>query len=87
MRTCLPRTGLFTTAAPDSTAIRRVVPRATVLLIPVSEGMVLMNVFYYLPNELVILKWKTNMHHVTLGDGCKLVDIYAERLIPVLHDL
>ena len=48
---------------------------------------VLMNVFYYLPNELVTLKWKTNMHHVALGDRCGLIDIHTKRLIPALHDL
>ena len=48
---------------------------------------VLMNVFYYLSNEVVILEWKTNMHHIALGDGCRLIDIYAERLIPALHNL
>ena len=32
MRACLPRTGLFTTAAPVRSAIARVVPIATVLL-------------------------------------------------------
>src|SRR6266496_2523350 len=48
---------------------------------------VLMNVFYYLSNELVTLEWKTNMHHVTLGEGCRLVDIYAKRSIPALHNL
>ena len=46
-----------------------------------------MNVFHYLPNEVVILEWKTNMHHITLGDGCRLIDIYAENVIPALHDL
>ena len=39
MRACLPRTGLFTTAAPARSAIRRVVPTATVLLTIVSVGL------------------------------------------------
>src|SRR5918996_948429 len=47
----------------------------------------LINVFCYLSNEFVILKWKANMHHVTLGDGCGLIDIYAKRSIPALHNL
>ena len=37
--------------------------------------------------KLPSLEWKTNMHHVTLGDGCRLIDIYAECLIPALHNL
>jgi hypothetical protein len=48
---------------------------------------VLVNVFYSLSNELVILKWKTNMHHVTMGDGCGLIDIYAKRSISALDNL
>ena len=48
---------------------------------------VLTNVLYYLPHEVAILEWKTNMHHVTLGDGCRLIDIYAKRPIPALHNL
>jgi hypothetical protein len=46
-----------------------------------------MNVLYYLPHEFTILEWKTDMHHVTLGDGCRLIDIYAKRVIPALHNL
>jgi hypothetical protein len=46
-----------------------------------------MGIFCYLTHKLVILKWKTNMHHVTLGDGCGLIDIYAKRSIPALHNL
>ena len=38
MRTCLPRTGLCTTAAPVRSATARVVPTATVLLMIVSPG-------------------------------------------------
>src|SRR5690349_21047236 len=38
MRTCLPRTGLFTTGLLESVAMRRVVPGATVLLIMVRLG-------------------------------------------------
>ena len=48
---------------------------------------VLMNVFYYLPNEGVILEWKTNMHHVTLANGRRLIDIDSENVIPALQDL
>ena len=48
---------------------------------------VLMNVFYYLPNEGVILEWKTNMHHVTLANGRRPIDIHAENVIPALQDL
>ena len=39
MRACLPRTGLFTTAAPVRSATNRVVPTATVLLITVNSGL------------------------------------------------
>jgi hypothetical protein len=46
-----------------------------------------MNVLHYLPREVAILEWKTNMHHVTLGDGCRLIDIYAKRSIPALNNL
>jgi hypothetical protein len=46
-----------------------------------------MNVFYYLSNKLVTLEWKTNMRHLTPGDGCRLIDIYAKRSIPALHDV
>jgi hypothetical protein len=46
-----------------------------------------MNVFYYLPNEVAAVEWKTNMHHVTLRNGCRLIDIYAKCLIPALHNL
>jgi hypothetical protein len=49
--------------------------------------LVLMNVFYYVPDEVTILEWKTDMHHVTLGDGCRLIDIYAKCVIPALRDL
>jgi hypothetical protein len=45
------------------------------------------NVFYHLSNELVGLEWEADMHNVTLGDGCGLVDIYPKGLIPALHDL
>ncbi len=38
MRACLPRTGLWTTAAPVRSATARVVPTATVLLTIVSAG-------------------------------------------------
>ncbi len=48
---------------------------------------VLMNVFYYLPNEVAVLEWKTNMHHVTLRNECRLIDIYAKCLISALHNL
>ena len=51
------------------------------------DGLVLMNVSYYLPSLLVILKWKTNTHHATLGDGCKLVDICGKGSVPALHNL
>ena len=46
-----------------------------------------MNVFYYVPNEVTILEWKTDVHQVTLGDRCGLIDIYAKRVIPALRDL
>jgi len=46
-----------------------------------------MNVIYYLSHEVAILEWKANMHHVTLGDGCGLIDIYVKRSIPALHNL
>ena len=48
---------------------------------------VLMNVFYHLPNKGVILEWKTNMHHVTLANGRRPIDIDAENVIPALQDL
>ncbi len=46
-----------------------------------------MNVLYYLPHEVAILEWKTNMHHVTLANGRRLIDIDAENVIPALQDL
>src|SRR5207248_6113975 len=51
------------------------------------SGPVLMNVFQYLSNEGVIVERKTNMHYVTLGNGCRLINIYAKCLIPALHNL
>jgi hypothetical protein len=47
---------------------------------------VLVNIFHYLFYELTVVKWKTNMHYVTGRDRCGLIDIYAKRLIPALHD-
>src|SRR4030095_15271031 len=49
--------------------------------------MVLINVSHYLPYEPPALEWKTNMHDVALGDGCRLIDIDTKDLIPTLHDL
>jgi len=51
------------------------------------SGPVLIDVLQHLSNEVAILEWKTNMHHIGLGDGCRLIDIYAEHLIPALHNL
>src|SRR5215831_14147041 len=51
------------------------------------SGPVLIDVFQHLSNEVATLEWKTNMHHVTLRDRCRLIDIYAEHLIPDLHNL
>ena len=51
------------------------------------RGPVLIDVFQYLSNEVASLEWKTNMHHIRLGDGCRLIDIYAECLIRTLHNL
>ena len=62
----------------------RVVPGATVLLITVRAGRVLINVFYYLSTKFLALKWKTNMHNVAPRDGCGLIDIYTKGLILAL---
>ena len=51
------------------------------------SGPVLIDVLQHLSNEVAILEWKTNMHHIGLGDGGRLIDIYAEHLIPALHNL
>src|SRR6266566_8180810 len=48
---------------------------------------VLMNVFYYLSNELAALKWEAYMHNIALGNGCGLIDIYPKRSISALHNL
>src|SRR5918996_6334434 len=48
---------------------------------------VLMNIFYYLFNELAVPKREANMHNVTLGYRCGLVYIYAKGQIPALHNL
>src|SRR5262245_45920137 len=51
------------------------------------SGPVLIDILQHLSYEVAILKWKTNMHHVTLGDRCRLINIYTECAIPALHDL
>ena len=48
---------------------------------------VLIDVLQHLSNEVAILKWKTNMHHVTFRDRCWLINIYTECAIPALHNL
>src|SRR5437588_7906431 len=48
--------------------------------------LVLMNVFYYLCNDVAALEWETDMHNIALRNGCGLIDIYAKRLIPALHN-
>ena len=49
-------------------------------------GTVLIDVIQYVPNEIGVLKWKTNVHHVTVGQEYRLIDIHAERLIRAIHN-
>jgi hypothetical protein len=48
---------------------------------------VLINIFYHVFYELLASKWEANMHNVTLGDGCGLIDIYTKGVISALHNV
>jgi len=48
---------------------------------------VLVNVFHYLSNEFVAVKWEANMHNVALGHRCGQIDVYAKGLMLALNNL
>jgi hypothetical protein len=50
-------------------------------------GLVVPNIFHYLRDKSSIAKRKTNVHHVASVKRRGQIDIYAENVMPGLHDL
>jgi hypothetical protein len=49
--------------------------------------LILCNIFNYLSDELLVTKWKTNVHDIASLKWCAKINIYAENFVLCLNDL